>query len=304
MNNPPSTTQVLDNNAVLSAAEKSLAMIEFTPFGEVLWANENFAATIGYHKAELPGMHHRQFCTPDFAHSADYNQFWSRLRSGQSFQDKIMRIARNGDVIWLEATYMPVCGGDGSVGAVLKIATDITAREIGTKTITSDLQQMANDLRDRTSSGIEKNNGAADSIQSIVAATTANIDATKALIKQTGSIQSLVQTIRDIANQTNLLALNAAIQAAHAGEHGRGFNVVADEVRKLASQAAEATKQAQENIGKMTEHIKRIEAVSHQAQQRSMDGKTRVQEVIEELYTLEQAAQNLDKQANELSLLI
>ncbi|WP_255248175.1 methyl-accepting chemotaxis protein [Terribacillus saccharophilus] len=294
----------MDNNAVLSAAEKSLAMIEFTPFGEVLWANENFAATIGYHKAELPGMHHRQFCTPDFAHSADYNQFWSRLRSGQSFQDKIMRIARNGDVIWLEATYMPVCGSDGSVGAVLKIATDITAREIGTKTITSDLQQMANDLRDRTSSGIEKNNGAADSIQSIVAATTANIDATEALIKQTGSIQSLVQTIRDIANQTNLLALNAAIQAAHAGEHGRGFNVVADEVRKLASQAAEATKQAQENIGKMTEHIKRIEAVSHQAQQRSMDGKTRVQEVIEELYTLEQAAQNLDKQANELSLLI
>lgn len=279
-------------------------MIEFTPFGEVLWANENFAATIGYHKAELPGMHHRQFCTPDFAHSADYNQFWSRLRSGQSFQDKIMRIARNGDVIWLEATYMPVCGDDGSVGAVLKIATDITAREIGTKTITSDLQQMANDLRDRTSSGIEKNNRAADSIQSIVAATTANIDATEALIKQTGSIQSLVQTIRDIANQTNLLALNAAIQAAHAGEHGRGFNVVADEVRKLASQAAEATKQAQENIGKMTEHIKRIEAVSHQAQQRSMDGKTRVQEVIEELYTLEQAAQNLDKQANELSLLI
>lgn len=215
-----------------------------------------------------------------------------------------MRIARNGDVIWLEATYMPVWGDDGSVGAVLKIATDITAREIGTKTITSDLQQMANDLRDRTSSGIEKNNGAADSIQSIVAATTANIDATEALIKQTGSIQSLVQTIRDIANQTNLLALNAAIQAAHAGEHGRGFNVVADEVRKLASQAAEATKQAQENIGKMTEHIKRIEAVSHQAQQRSMDGKTRVQEVIEELYTLEQAAQNLDKQANELSLLI
>ncbi|WP_286160666.1 methyl-accepting chemotaxis protein [Virgibacillus sp. 7505] len=294
----------MDDNAVLTAAEKSLAMIEFTPFGKVLWANENFAATIGYPKTELPGKHHRQFCAPDFAHSTDYNQFWSRLRSGHSFQDKIMRIARNGDVIWLEATYMPVHDENGGVQAVLKVATDITAREIGTKTITSDLQQMANHLRARTGSGIEKNNGAADSIDSIVAATTANIDAAEALSKQAGSIQSLVKSIRDIANQTNLLALNAAIQAAHAGEHGRGFNVVADEVRKLASQAAEAAKQAQDNIGKMTGHIHQIESVSHQAQQRSMDGKLRVQEVIEELYTLEQAAQNLDKQANELSLLI
>lgn len=279
-------------------------MIEFTPFGEVLWANENFAATIGYAQAELPGMHHRQFCTSDFAYSTDYDKFWSRLRNGLPFQDKIQRIARNGDVIWLEATYMPVRDHGGSVQAVLKVATDITAREIGTKTITSGLQQMANDLRNRTSSGIEKNNGAADSIESIVTATTANIEATAALSQQAGSIQSLVGTIKDIANQTNLLALNAAIQAAHAGEHGRGFNVVADEVRKLASQAAEAAKQTQENIGKMTGHIQQIEFVSHQAQKRSMEGKTRVQEVIEELYTLEQAAQNLDKQANELSSLI
>lgn len=279
-------------------------MIEFTPFGEVLWANENFAATLGYVQTELPGMHHRKFCSPEFANSTDYNHFWSRLRSGQSFQDKIMRIARNGDVIFLEATYMPVHDDHGSVQAVLKVATDITAREIGTKMITSDLQHMANDLRARTSSGIEKNNGAADSIDSIVAATTANIEAAEALTQQAGSIQSLVGTIKDIANQTNLLALNAAIQAAHAGEHGRGFNVVADEVRKLASQAADATKQAQKNIGKMTEFIHQIESVSHQAQQRSIDGKTRVQEVIEELYTLEQAAQNLDNQANELSSLL
>ncbi|MFN7103002.1 MAG: methyl-accepting chemotaxis protein [Pseudorhizobium sp.] len=111
---------------LLSALDKSLAIIEFDPRGNILWANACFCKVVGYSPSEIIGKHHSIFVDPDYARSSDYSDFWLKLGRGEFDQQEYRRIAKGGRQVWIQASYNPVVNRRGKVVRVVKVATDTT----------------------------------------------------------------------------------------------------------------------------------------------------------------------------------
>lgn len=114
---------------MLDAIMAAQPSIQFTPQGVILDANAAFLDFMGYRIEEIRGQHHRMFVEPQERESEDYRRFWEALAAGQPQSAEFRRRTREGRVVWLQASYIPVRSATGRVVRVIKLAQDTTLRK-------------------------------------------------------------------------------------------------------------------------------------------------------------------------------
>ena len=113
---------------VLGALDRSTAIVHLGLDGKVIKANPLFGDIFGLRPQELEGQPHAMLCVPDYAASAQYQDFWRRLSAGETFGGLFQRRHKDGHLLWLRATYNPVFNAAGKVTRIVKLASDVTAQ--------------------------------------------------------------------------------------------------------------------------------------------------------------------------------
>ncbi|WP_181418533.1 methyl-accepting chemotaxis protein [Pseudoroseicyclus aestuarii] len=216
-----------------SVIERTQAVIQFTPEGEILAANNIFLKAFGYTRPEIVGRHHSIFVDPEHVKTEGYAAFWRRLADGESFTDEYARIAKDGTTVWIHATYAPFMDDSGKVVKVIKVASDITRRKTGILSISRALRHLSegNLVHRIAPCGLEDvdlltqaYNTAAEQLSGMVASVSR-------------AVESLLQTAAEMDRTSSDLSGRTRQQADTVQEAAAGLDKLTQTVRSSADGA-------------------------------------------------------------------
>ncbi|WP_313198098.1 PAS domain-containing methyl-accepting chemotaxis protein [Rhizobium sp.] len=263
-----SRKDALENHGKLEALSRAQAVIEFTPEGEIITANENFLNALGYQLGEIVGRNHSMFCEPDYARSAEYKQFWQELRAGRFSTGQFTRVNRQGEPIYIQASYNPIIDDSGRVLKVVKFATDVSERMTVVKELGAGLGRLA-DCNIRQTIDVPFSSEFEPLRRDFNASIGAFQETLMGVLRQTGMLNGSSQEMHEAADQmsartkeqaASLEEASAALEQVTSTIRASSANTV--ETRKLVKNALEAATVSSTVVKETITAMKRIEDAS------------------------------------------
>jgi methyl-accepting chemotaxis protein len=247
----------LDYTAQIAAFGRAQSMVEFTPDGIIVAANENFLKLLGYTLDEVKGKHHSMFIPAGERESAEYGAFWDALRRGEFRASEFKRVTKKGDTVTIQGSYNPILDEKGKVAKVVKICIDVTTRVQAVAEIANALSALADgNLEQRITQPLNVEldklrvdfNRALDKLQETMKAIAASADAVR-------------EGAGEITKASDDLSRRTEQQAASIEETAAALDEITATVRKTAEGAVEA----RSVVGTAKDDAQRSGAVVHEA---------------------------------------
>jgi len=228
--------KAIEDDGKLVAVSRSQAVIEFDLQGNILTANENFCATLGYDLSEIKGRHHSMFVDTDFAKSAEYQAFWDRLRSGEFIAGEFKRVGKGGKAVCIVASYNPILDHTGKPVKFVKIATDLSERMADVGELGKGLSALAHgDLVQR----IERTFGY--SLEQLRTDFNNSVEKLQRTMRQVGENAEAIRSgSGEVRSAADDLSRRTEQQAANVEETAAAVEEVTASVKQAAGRAEEA----------------------------------------------------------------
>lgn len=230
-----------DRMGQLDAIGKSMAVIEFELDGTIITANENFCAAAGYPLNEIVGKHHRMFMPPGEASTPEYAEHWRRLAAGEYVAGEFLRRRKNGDELWINATYNAILDADGRPYKVVKFASDITASKKAMRVAESaarlgsaaeEIGRLSGELRSNASEVSDRISDAAASSEEVTAVLDGLAEATEGL---RNALQEVAARAGDAAGVADDAVGVAERTTTTVADLSRSSNEIGDVVQLITS---------------------------------------------------------------------